>query len=126
VAQQPLNRDDIPRVERPAGWVPRWAKSDVVGSRAKLLEFEARFKALDPPGDSVARQVDQQLVGSMIARGVCPPATQVCPHMCRGETGPVRGAGVRARNKARKTNGDGGPRCRDRAQEAWAYFAIRA
>lgn len=68
VVEQPLNRDDIPRIERPFGWVPRWAKADVDGYRAQLALFEARFNALGPPGDSVARQVDHELVGAMIAR----------------------------------------------------------
>jgi hypothetical protein len=67
VAQQPVNRDDIPRVERPAGWSPRWSKTDTDAYRAKLLEFEKRHAALDSTGD-VARQVDYRIVGAAIAR----------------------------------------------------------
>lgn len=67
VAQQPMNRDDIPRVERPAGWSPRWSKADVEAHRQKLAELEKRYAALDAGGD-VARQVDHRLVGAAIAR----------------------------------------------------------
>ena len=67
VSQQPMNRDDIPRVERPAGWTPRWSKVDVDAYRQKLEELEKRHAALDAGGD-VARQVDHRLVGAAIAR----------------------------------------------------------
>jgi hypothetical protein len=68
VAEQPQNRDDIPRIERPSGWVPRWAKADVDGYRAKLVEFEARFEAIGRSGETATREVDRELVGAMIAR----------------------------------------------------------
>ena len=67
VSQQPMNRDDIPRVERPAGWTPGWSKADVDGYRQKLLELETRHAAQDAGGD-VARQVDHRLVGAALAR----------------------------------------------------------
>lgn len=67
VSQQPMNRDDIPRVERPAGWAPRWSKGDIDGYRQKLGELERRHAAL-PAGGDVARQVDHRLVGAALAR----------------------------------------------------------
>jgi len=68
IAQQPMSRDDIPRVERPASWVPRWSSTDVAGFRERLADFERRYSALEKPTGPHARRVDHQLVGAMIAR----------------------------------------------------------
>src|SRR5690242_17073631 len=36
---QPLSGDDIPRIERPAGWVPDWSADAVTDRRRRLQEF---------------------------------------------------------------------------------------
>lgn len=52
-AQQPRSGDDIPRIERPAEWVPRWAPTDIDRYRSDLTNFEqslaelATFDAID-------------------------------------------------------------------------------
>jgi uncharacterized protein (DUF885 family) len=65
---QPSTGDDIPRIERPAGWLPDWSPASIAARRAALAEFERRWRAIDPAGWPVARQVDARLVGSAIAR----------------------------------------------------------
>jgi uncharacterized protein (DUF885 family) len=65
---QPSSGDDIPRLERPAGWLPDWAPAAVAARRAALAGFERRWQAIDPSGFAVPRQVDYRLVGSALAR----------------------------------------------------------
>jgi uncharacterized protein (DUF885 family) len=67
-AEQPVSSDDIPRLERPAGWIPDWSPAAVTGYRRQLEEFEARWKKIDTSTWPVARQVDYRLVGSALAR----------------------------------------------------------
>jgi Bacterial protein of unknown function (DUF885) len=66
--EQPISSDDIPRIERPAGWVPNWSASAVADYQQQLLAFEARWKAMDSSTWPVPRQVDYRLIGSAIAR----------------------------------------------------------
>jgi hypothetical protein len=56
---QPISGDDIPRIERPAGWIPRWSASDVAAQRSQLDAFRARHAALAAP--STAWSIDQQV-----------------------------------------------------------------
>jgi uncharacterized protein (DUF885 family) len=65
---QPSTGDDIPRIERPAGWLPDWSPASIAARRAALDGFERRYRAIDPSGWPVPRQVDHRLVGSAIAR----------------------------------------------------------
>ncbi len=65
---QPLSGDDIPRIERPAGWVPDWSRPTIAARREALGRFEARWRALDTAAWPVPRQVDWRLTGSAIAR----------------------------------------------------------
>ena len=65
---QPISTDDIPRIERPAGWAPDWSKDSVVKQRESLAAFEARWKKIDSSAWTVARQVDYRLMGSALAR----------------------------------------------------------
>lgn len=67
-AAQPASGDDIPRLDRPAGWVPDWSAAAVAARRARLGELEARWRAIDVAGDAVARQVDHRLIGTALAR----------------------------------------------------------
>jgi Bacterial protein of unknown function (DUF885) len=66
--EQPLSSDDIPRLERPAGWVPDWSAVAVSSYEHQLSDFEARWKRIDPSPWPVARQVDYRLIGSGLAR----------------------------------------------------------
>jgi hypothetical protein len=66
--EQPLSTDDIPRLERPAGWLPEWSSETVASYRQKLGGFEARWKKLNLSSAPIARQVDYRLIGSAIAR----------------------------------------------------------
>jgi hypothetical protein len=64
---QPFSKDDIPRIERPAG--PRdWSAASIAKQKAVLEDFEKQWKQIDPTGWSVARQVDYRLIGSALAR----------------------------------------------------------
>lgn len=67
-AEMPISTDDIPRLERPAGWVPKWSPEDVSGYKRDLQAFEARWRKIDASHEAVSRQVDYRLMGSAIAR----------------------------------------------------------
>ena len=45
-AQQPRSHDDIPRIERPADWVPQWSSADVARYQSELAGFEAELKGI--------------------------------------------------------------------------------
>src|SRR4030088_1635634 len=66
--EQPLSTDDIPRLERPATWTPDWSAEAVTRYRKQLVEFENRWKSIDPSSLPLPRQVDYRLIGSAIAR----------------------------------------------------------
>ena len=68
VVHQPVTGDDIPRVERPAGWLPDWSPESVAARRTVLAEFQRRWRAIDTSRLTVPQQVDHRLVGSAIAR----------------------------------------------------------
>lgn len=65
---QPVSADDIPRIDRPAGWVPDWSKGSVAERRLVLARFETRWTAIDTAGWAVPDQVDYRLIGSALAR----------------------------------------------------------
>jgi Bacterial protein of unknown function (DUF885) len=66
--EQPLSTDDIPRLERPADWVPDWSAAAVSRYEYQLSDFETRWKRMDPSAWPVAREVDYRLIGSALAR----------------------------------------------------------
>lgn len=66
-AQQPCSGDDIPRIERPDGWVPDWSPRAVCGYRAELAAMTGAYRRLPPP-DPVADAVDHRLLGSALDR----------------------------------------------------------
>lgn len=68
VIHQPSSSDDIPRVERPAGWLPDWSPDAMTRRQAALRDFDARWRRMSTTGLSVPRQVDYRLIGSAIAR----------------------------------------------------------
>ena len=67
--EQPFTNDDIPRIDRPAGFVVDW-KPQTIAQRLKQLDgFEQRWKSLAPSAQSpIHDQVDYRLLGSAIAR----------------------------------------------------------
>ena len=68
VIHQPSTGDDIPRVERPAGWLPDWSPESMTRRQEALSAFETRWRGLSMQGMPVSRQVDYRLMGSAIAR----------------------------------------------------------
>jgi len=68
--EQPFSGDDIPRIERLAGWTPDWSAAAVARRRGELASFEERWQQLksEMDGAPVPRQVDYRLVGSALAR----------------------------------------------------------
>ena len=69
-SEQPFSFDDIPRLDRPAGWAADWSPSTIAKRRDELSVFESRWKALGTAvrDRSRAETVDYLLVGSAIAR----------------------------------------------------------
>ncbi len=67
-ANQPVTSDDIPRLDRPAGWTPEWTRAAVERRRREVAAFEARLDRLDASGLPVAWQVDRRLLRSAFAR----------------------------------------------------------
>jgi hypothetical protein len=65
---QPASSDDIPRIVRPAGWVPDWSPGAVKAQQGQLAAFEAEWKALADAPRTVGETVDYRLVGSALAR----------------------------------------------------------
>ena len=65
---QPSTSDDIPRIERPVGWVPDWSPAAVRNRQVRLVRLEARWEAIDTTGWSIPHQVDYRLMGSALAR----------------------------------------------------------
>ncbi len=66
--QQPATGDDIPRVERPDGWVPDWSPAALARYRAAYREFLSRLDGLDDANWSKANQVDARLLRAAIQR----------------------------------------------------------
>lgn len=66
-AQQPRSPDDIPRIDRPSRWRPRWSAADVAGYRVDLEGFEARSRSLATTDDR-AELVDRRLLQAAFAR----------------------------------------------------------
>ena len=65
---QPDSGDDVPRVDRPAGWVADWSAGAVAKRGLALADFSERHRALDLSGEPVEVQVDGRLLGSALAR----------------------------------------------------------
>jgi uncharacterized protein (DUF885 family) len=64
----PISYDDIPRMERRAGWIPDWSPNAVAKRRAELDAFVAELRGINPSSWSVAEQVDYRLIDSALAR----------------------------------------------------------
>jgi hypothetical protein len=66
--EQPFTNDDIPRLERTAGFVSHWSAKDVAGYQQRIAGFEKEWRALDVDSAPVPVKVDYRLIGSAIAR----------------------------------------------------------
>lgn len=66
--QQPAAGDDIPRVERPDGWVPDWSPEALEAYRADYQKFIRAVDALQVQDWPVERQVDARLLRAAIQR----------------------------------------------------------
>src|SRR5438046_9987744 len=64
--QQPRTRDDIPRLERPPGWLPEVDAGLADRRRAELGAFQAELARIHP--DEVPDRVDHRLLRSAMAR----------------------------------------------------------
>src|SRR5579862_4654042 len=64
--QQPRTRDDIPRLDRPAGWRPEVDPDLADRRRSELGAFQADLARIRP--DEVPDRVDQRLLRSAMAR----------------------------------------------------------
>ena len=66
--EQPFTNDDIPRLDRPAGFVAHWSAKDVLGYQQRIAAFDKEWRALDVRSAPISVQVDYRLIGSAIAR----------------------------------------------------------
>ena len=66
--QQPSMGDDIPRLPRPAGWLPDFSADAVERARRTRDEFVARWQSVDVGDSDVVTQVDHRLIGSALSR----------------------------------------------------------
>ena len=67
-AEMPVSTDDIPRLDRPAAWVPDWSPAKAQSYRKQVADFGRRWNTIDASKWPVPRQVDYRLIGSAIAR----------------------------------------------------------
>jgi uncharacterized protein (DUF885 family) len=63
----PFTGDDVNRVERPGG-TRDWSLASINKQRRDLVEFEERWKKLDPTTWPIPQRVDYKLIGSALAR----------------------------------------------------------
>jgi Bacterial protein of unknown function (DUF885) len=66
--QQPRTRDDIPRLDRPHGWLPEVDLSLAERRAEELAAFRAELDRIRPAADAVPDRVDHRLLRSAIAR----------------------------------------------------------
>ncbi len=66
--QQPVSGDDIPRVERPDGWVPDFSPAALDEYRERYHAFLQAVDQLDSEEWSIGDQVDAQLLKAAIER----------------------------------------------------------
>ena len=67
-AQQPVAGDDIPRVERPHGWVPDWSPEAIEGYREDYARYLAAIDGIDTTEWTVPQQVDARLLRAAVQR----------------------------------------------------------
>jgi uncharacterized protein (DUF885 family) len=64
----PTSYDDIPRMDRPSGWVPDWSTAAIAKRRQELARFNDEYAAIDSSSWPITQQVDYRLIGSALAR----------------------------------------------------------
>src|SRR5678809_1168378 len=64
----PISYDDIPRIDRPPGWVPNWSAEAIASRRNDLAGFAEELASIDPSSWAINQQVDYRLISSAIAR----------------------------------------------------------
>jgi uncharacterized protein (DUF885 family) len=64
----PISYDDIPRLERPVGWIPDWSAPAIASRRQDLARFVKEWESIDASAWSIPQQVDNRLIGSALAR----------------------------------------------------------
>jgi len=64
----PISYDDIPRMQRPAGWVPDWSTTAIAKRREDLSGFTDELNAINPSTWPITQQVDYRLIASALAR----------------------------------------------------------
>jgi uncharacterized protein DUF885 len=67
-ANQPVSYDDIPRIERPPGWVSDWSREAIERRRRELDGFTKQLESIESSLWPISQQVDHCLIGSAIAR----------------------------------------------------------
>ena len=68
LATLPDCRDDLPRVQRPPGWLPDWSAGAIADRGRTLAELTRRHRDLDLSAEPVSVQVDGRLLGSALAK----------------------------------------------------------
>jgi hypothetical protein len=68
LATLPDCRDDLPRVERPPGWLPDWSAGAIADRRRTLAGLTRRHRDLDLSDEPVSVQVDGRLLGAALAK----------------------------------------------------------
>ena len=66
--QQPASGDDIPRVERPQAWVPKFSPEDLALQRVRYRDFLKRLESLSQESFSRADKVDALALEAAIKR----------------------------------------------------------
>src|SRR6202035_249994 len=66
--QQPRTRDDIPRLDRPHGWLPEVDPRLAERRDEELADFHAELNRIRPAADAAPDRVDHRLLRSAIAR----------------------------------------------------------
>jgi hypothetical protein len=67
-AQQPAGGDDIPRVERPDGWVPDYSPEALQAYRERYASYLAAVEGLDRAAWDIPKRVDARLLRAAIQR----------------------------------------------------------
>lgn len=65
---QPVSYDDIPRIERPPGWIADWSQNAFDRRCRELADFTQRRQSIDSKSWPISQQVDHCLIGSALAR----------------------------------------------------------
>ncbi len=65
---QPVTGDDIPRIERPDGWVPDYSPTSLKNYKNKYIEFSSKLRKISMENWTIADSVDFLLLHSAIER----------------------------------------------------------